>query len=257
MIRLSKIIVYPIKALPGVEVDSVNITSGGTLENDRRWAIVDEKDCLINGKNNKQVFLLRPSFNLPMNEVSFSHQAGQKVTFKLSDSDGLSHYLSSQLNRPVRLKEDAQQGFPDDVDASGPTVVSQASLEEVSTWYPGLSLEDIRARFRINLELSPAPAFWEDQLFRHNELAKTVRMGSVAIQGSNPCARCSVPVRHQATGESYNGFYDTFIQMREQSRPSWTDVHSFDHWYRLSANTRISKSETGKALNKGDVVCLE
>lgn len=237
-------------------MDSVSITEGGTLKNDRRWALVNEKGELINGKNNKRIFLLRPHFDLAANTVDFVDQRGEVLSFDLSDVDGLSRYFSVQLGIPVSLQEDTRQGFPDDVSASGPTIVSTASLEAVATWYPQLSLADIRARFRINLELSPTDAFWEDQLFQSHQSAKMIRIGSVVIQSSNPCARCSVPTKHPETGKAYNGFYDTFIKMRKQTRPSWTDEACFDHWYRLSVNTRVPSSEAGKVLALNDAVSI-
>jgi len=256
VVCLSKIFVYPIKALPGVEMDSVSITEGGALQYDRRWALVNDKGRLINGKNNKRIFLLRPHFDLAANTVNFADQQEGVLSFELSDVDGLSRYFSAQLGMPVSLQEDTRQGFPDDVSASGPTIVSQASLEAVADWYPQLSLGDIRARFRINLELSPAVAFWEDQLFQSQQPAKTIRIGSVVIQSSNPCARCSVPTKHPETGAAYDGFYETFIKMRQQTRPSWADEACFDHWYRLSANTRVSNTEMGKVLALNDAVSI-
>ncbi|HIL92396.1 MAG TPA: MOSC domain-containing protein [Cycloclasticus sp.] len=251
--RLSKVFVYPIKALPGVALDSVEITQGGTLSDDRRWALVDKRGRLINGKNNKRIFLLRPSFDLTARRVRFS----DNEEFSLHDVDALSQYFSNALQKTVFLKEDQQQGFPDDMNASGPTVVSQASLQAVASWYPSLALDDIRARFRINLEVSTAPAFWEDKVFVDGESPKLIQVGNVSIQSSNPCARCSVPMKNPASGAPYDGFYETFIDQRAKTKPSWTDSACFDHWYRLSVNTNVSSNQAGKRLVVGDAVHLE
>jgi len=248
---LSKIIVYPIKAMPGVEVDLVTITQGGTLCNDRRWALEDERGRLINGKNNKRIFSLQPSFDLAQETITFPDEERER-TFDLSDSVGLSEHFSMLLDKRVFLKEDKEQGFPDDMNASGPTVVSEVSLEAVLSWYPNLSMADIRARFRINLEIASEPAFWEDQLFVHEQQPRAIQIGHVTISSSNPCARCSVPTKDPISGKPYNAFYETFIQQREKSRPTWADVECFDHWYRLSANTNIDKAEAGKRLAIGD-----
>jgi len=248
---LSKIIVYPIKAMPGVEVNSVTVTQGGALCNDRRWALEDERGRLINGKNNKRIFSLQPSFDLAQETVSFFNGASER-TFDLSDNVGLSEHFSTLLDKRVFLKEDEDKGFPDDMNASGPTIVSEASLEAVLSWYPNLSMDDIRARFRINLEIASEPAFWEDQLFVHNEQPKAIQVGRVTIDSSNPCARCSVPTKDPVSGKPYSDFYKTFIQQREKSKPAWTDVECFDHWYRLSANTNINKAEAGKRLTVGE-----
>ena len=255
--KLSKIFVYPRKALPGVQLNNVKITNGGTLHNDRRWAIADRKGRLINGKNNKRVFLLKPIFDMALGEVSFFDNQELSQAYQLEDVDGLSNYFTGKLGQPVFLKEDKQQGFPDDINASGPTIVSTASLKAVASWYSGFSLNDVRARFRMNLEVSPAPAFWEDQLFHSEQAPKEVRIGRVKIQASNPCARCSVPMKNPESGEPYSEFYETFLSMREHTRPGWTDAACFDHWYRLGVNTRIARSETGLNMTVGDAVSIE
>ena len=256
MMTLSKILIYPIKALPGVQLEAAQITEGGTLYNDRRWAMVDEQGALLNGKNNKKIFLLKPSFDLVAETVCFLENGGSMQKFALDDAVGLSDYFSDKLAKRVFLKQDKRQGFPDDMQASGPTVVSQASLEAVASWYPALSLDEVRARFRINLEVSPAPAFWEDQLFRHNETPKTIRIGAVEICASNPCARCSVPTKDSKSGMPHSDFYETFIRNREQTKPSWADAACFDHWYRLSANTTIKPDQAGKSIALGDLVSI-
>ncbi|MEH6502360.1 MAG: MOSC N-terminal beta barrel domain-containing protein [Cycloclasticus sp.] len=257
MTILSKIFIYPIKALPGIQMNEVAITQGGSLCNDRRWAVVDRKGRLINAKNNKRVFLLKPIFDLALGEVSFVENQELSQTYQLDDAEGLSNYFTAKLGQPVLLKEDKHQGFPDDISASGPTMVSTASLKAVASWYPELSLDDVRARFRMNLEISPAPAFWEDQLFHSGQTPKEVQIGRVRIQASNPCARCSVPMKNPESGEPYGRFYETFLSMREKTRPSWTDAACFDHWYRLGANTRISSSEIGLNMTVGDAVNIE
>ena len=57
----------------------------------------------------------------------------------------------------------------------GPTVICTATLVEVTSWYPGLALEQVRLRFRANLEFGGVPAFWEDQLM-------TAKPGRVRFQ---------------------------------------------------------------------------
>ena len=257
MIKLSHVFVYPIKALPGVQLTAATITECGALYNDRRWGLVDRKGRMMNGKNNQRIFLLKPNFDLESETVSFVDSAGIQQVFELADLDGLSNYFSEALGKPVFLKEDKKQGFPDDLNASGPTIVSQASLKKVASWYPGLSLDDVRARFRANLELSSAPAFWEDRLFRRDREAKKIHIGDVVIKASNPCARCAVPIKSPTSGEAYDKFYETFINMREQTKPSWLDTACFDHWYRLGINTNIEPDQSAKVLKLGELVSVD
>jgi len=254
VIKLSKIFVYPIKALPGVQLNAATVTECGALYNDRRWGLVDRKGRMVNGKNNQRVFFLKPIFDLESETVSFVGKNSIPQVFELADLNGLSSYFSGALGKSVFLKEDKRQGFPDDLNASGPTIVSISSLEAVASWYPSLSLDDVRSRFRINLELSSAPAFWEDGLFQHDKEPKKIQIGDVVIKTSNPCARCAVPIKHPTTGEPYDQFYETFIKMREQTKPSWLDTACFDHWYRLSINTNIEPNQSAKVLTLGDSV---
>jgi len=256
MIVLNKIFIYPIKALAGVEVGQVKITSGGTLMNDRRWAMLDDSGRLINGKNNKAVFALKPIFDLVNEQVGFSNEKGEIERFSLTHTAKLEAYLSEQLGKPIVLREDDHQGFPDDLSAYGPTLIATDSLKEVARWFPELSFDEIRARFRINLEVSPAPAFWEDQVFRSNMPIRDIQLAEVLIKPTNPCARCSVPMKAPGTGDSYHQFYETFIRQRELTKPAWTDAECFDHWYRLSINTKIDFSESGKKIQVGDSVKL-
>ncbi|ORU90695.1 MAG: hypothetical protein A6F71_06990 [Cycloclasticus sp. symbiont of Poecilosclerida sp. M] len=254
MPTLSRITVYPIKSLSGVGVESVRITLAGSLENDRRWAMVDAKGHVVSGKRNQQVFKLNAAFNLQDESVCFTNEQGKSEDFSLQNPRLLESFLSEQLDKKLYLKENKQQGFPDDIDANGPTLISQASLEEVVSWYKDLSIDDIRARFRINLEVDDAPAFWEDQLYKVNNKNLTLCVGDVEINPSNPCARCSVPIKEPGSGKPYNNFFETFIQKREQSAPSWHDPACFDHWYRLSANTRVNTQQAKKTLSLGDSV---
>ena len=256
MAALSKIFIYPIKALPGVPVDKVSITAGGSLKNDRRWAMFDKNGKAINGKNNNKVFLLKAEFDLNNEQVTFNTGEPSALKFDLADTKPLATYLSEQLNTSVRLLENRDNGFPDDPEAYGPTLISEASLLEVQSWFPRLSLAEIRARFRVNLEVSGVPAFWEDKFFVSGQQPKTALLGNVLIEATNPCARCSVPTKTPTTGKKNSQFYQTFVANREAKKTPWTDADCFDHWYRLSINTKVALSENKKNIHLGDTVSI-
>jgi len=256
MAALSKIFIYPIKALPGVPVDKVSITAGGSLKNDRRWALFDKSGKAINGKNNNKVFLLKAGFDLKNERVTFNTGDPSALTFDLADIKPLEAYLSEQLNTTVCLLENRDNGFPDDPKAYGPTLISEASLLEVQSWFSALSLAEIRARFRVNLEVSGVPTFWEDKLFVSGQKPKTIQLGNVLIEATNPCARCSVPTKNPNTGKKSSQFYQTFVTNREAKKAPWTEVECFDHWYRLSINTKIALSENKKNIRLGDTVFI-
>ena len=73
--------------------------------------------------------------------------------------------MSDFFGFAVAVRHETEKGFPDDREAFGPTIVSEASLRAVRDWYPGLALESVRRRFRTNLELIGTEAFGEDRLF--------------------------------------------------------------------------------------------
>jgi hypothetical protein len=49
-----------------------------------------------------------------------------------------------------------------------------------------------------------------------------------------------------------HGFQKTFSENRKNSLPSRTTAARFDHFYRLSVNTRVAPSETGKRIRISD-----
>jgi uncharacterized protein YcbX len=150
-----------------------------------------------------------------------------------------------------------REGFPDDGLAPGPTIVSTASLEAVCDWFPGMALAEARRRFRATLEIEGVSAFWEDQLFAESERSVVrFKIGDVAFEGSNPCARCPVPSRDSHTGAADGAFQKRFSELRRAQLPPWAPAARFDHFYRLATNTRVPTAESGKLLRLGDPVSL-
>ncbi len=157
---------------------------------------------------------------------------------------------------PTYLRRKSAGGFPDDKNAPGPTIIGQATLEEVHSWYSGLELAELRVRFRANLEIADAPAFWEDRLFGNPDETARFQIGDVMLEGTNPCQRCIVPTRDSRTGELNSDFSPIFRARRQQTLPPWANAARFNHFYRLAVNTRVPASETGKSLRLGDEVRL-
>jgi len=148
----------------------------------------------------------------------------------------------------VEWREAAATGFPDDTVSPGPTIVSQASLEAVARWF-GLKHEQVRRRFRANIEVTGLAAFGEDRWY-----GATVRVGAVEVTVVNPCARCVVPSRDASTGEEEPGFQRRFAELRKQHLPPWAPERYFDHYYRFAVNTRIAAEYGGKFIRLGDEV---
>ncbi len=259
---LTQIAIYPIKSLDGLLLDRAQISTGGALEFDRRWAIVDESGKIVNAKRTAKIHQVRASyeFRLPaagVRQLSIALSATDlpsqtfNLSAQLSDS---AKWLSLFLGFPVTLIENSQTGFPDDLDAYGPTIVSNATLAAIRTWFPAIDLAEVRRRFRTNLEISGVPAFWEDCLFAEAGEVVEFQLGDVRFYGINPCQRCIVPTRNSLTGEILPKFQQIFTQQRSQTLPIEVNRSRFNHFYRLGINTQIPLIETGKFLNTGDLL---
>jgi hypothetical protein len=217
----------------------------------------DAEGRWINGKRSAAVHNLRASYDLAAGKVTFSLPSPAAVSFRLpGEAARAETWLSKYFRQPVTLLHHLQ-GFPDDTNAPGPTVISTATLEAVCGWFPGMTLLSARERFRTSLEISGVPAFWEDQLFAA-EAGKVIpfRVGKVLVEGVNPCARCVVPSRDSRTGAAIPFFTAQFSAARQANLRAWSPAGRFDHYFRLAVNTRIPTSEWGKTLRLGDAVAL-
>ncbi|MBE9028201.1 MOSC N-terminal beta barrel domain-containing protein [filamentous cyanobacterium LEGE 11480] len=248
--KLDRIILFPIKSLDGVEVESAMILPSGALKHDREFAIVDAGQKIVNAKRTAKIQQLRSTFNLDTQTISIGVQSAAPVTFDLTaDQDAFAAWLSNYFGFAVHLSRNTTTGFPDDLDSPGPTIISTASLETVSQWYPGTNAAEMRRRFRSNLELSGVPAFWEDQLFGIAGVGKEFTIGDIKFHGINPCQRCIVPTRDSNTATPTQKFQKIFLQHRAASLPDSVNRDRFNHFYRLAVNTQIPASEAGKTLN--------
>lgn len=253
MAFLAGIRVYPIKALDPLEVGEWRIAPSGGLALDRRWALVGEDGSFVNGKNEPAVHRLRARFDADGSGVTLG---GRHYTLD-RDRAPLEEWFTAQLGRRVRLERNDGPGFLDDLEAPGPTVVGAATLETVASWFPPLTLEETRRRFRANLEIGGVEPFWDDRLYAKKGEAVRFRIGDVLVEGTNPCRRCAVPARDPDSGEALAGFQKTFYERRRETLPAWADASRFDTYYRLTVNTRIPPSEAGKVVRVGDPVRLE
>ena len=256
---LARITIYPIKSLDGVDVAEALVLPSGAIQHDRRLAIVDAEGRFVNGKRTPAVHLIRSSFD-PRERVLFLEMQGQygRHTFHLdSDRDAVEAWLAAVFGFPTRLREDAEGGFPDDRASPGPTIASTATWEEVASWFPSLTVADIRRRFRANLEVEGVEPFWEDRLFTEPGSVVRFRVGEVVFEGVNPCQRCVVPSRAPTTGEPLPGFAKTFVERRRERLSAWAAVSRFDHFYRLAVNTRLHRWAGGTIRVGDEVVILD
>ncbi len=254
---LTQITIYPIKSLDGKIVDRSKISLGGALEFDRRWAIVDDRGKVVNAKRTAKIHQIRSRFKFVEldRQLLVTVQAGDNhpQTFCLmTELAQLAKWLSEFFCFPVTIIENTVTGFPDDLSAYGPTIISTATLAAISDWFPSLDLAEVRRRFRTNLEISHVPAFWEDKLFSKPGEVVNFQVGNVRFYGINPCQRCIVPTRNSLTGDITSKFQQIFNHQRQQTLPPTVNIARFNHFYRLAINTQIPLFDAGKFLNTGD-----
>ena len=253
---LAKILLYPIKSLDGIEVEKATILDRGALQYDREFAFVDAQNRFVNGKRHPRIHLLRSQFSLEQRlvKLKFPGEHSQQVFNLDAERPALTAVVSDFLGFPVQLQQNTVMGFPDDTNSSGATVISTTTLTEVASWFPGINVDEMRRRMRANVEIDGVPAFWEDGLFAASGETVAFQVGNVQFLAINPCQRCVVPTRDSYTGEAYPNFQKIFGQNRQATMPKWVNTAQFNHFYRLSVNTRVSVTEAGKMITLGSSI---
>jgi len=274
---LANIRLHPIKALDPVSVNEARIGPNGGLELDRVWALYSADGRWVNAKRTAAMHLIRASYAPDISSVTLTVPGDRRKIPAMSfafpgDAESAAEWFSMYFEQAIQVRY-TREGFPDDGLAPGPTIVSTASLEAVCEWFPGMTLDEARRRFRTTLEIDADPSaigneldrssgaaetlppFWEDQLFAESETSVVrFKIGDVAFEGSNPCARCPVPARESQTGITNDGFQKRFTDLRRAQLPPWAPAERFDHFYRLATNTRVPSTEHGKLLRLGDAL---
>ncbi|WP_207206620.1 2Fe-2S iron-sulfur cluster-binding protein [Methylovirgula ligni] len=253
---LSRILIFPIKSLDPVEPRLARVLSSGALEHDRTWALFDEAGKFVNGKRHAAVHRLRSEIDIDTRAVTLRDESERGLgseSFSIDAAPPLENWLNAYFGFPVSFGKNGDLGFPDDTDSPGPTIISVGTLAEIGRWF-GLPIDEVRRRFRTNLEIDGVPPFWEDRLFSAPGTTVKFRIGDVIFEGINPCQRCVVPPRDPLTGESDDTFVRRFTELRARTLPGWSTRERFNHFYRVAINTRTHGDQGGKVLHVGDSV---
>lgn len=259
MPRVASISIYPVKAFGPTLVHSARIVDGGGLEHDREFAIFDALEKYVNGKRKEKVHQITAAIDWKDGTVCFTPICTPERTACFSirhEIEELESWLSEFFGEPVNWRRNTTGGFPDDMKAPGPTFSCSATYAEIATWFDGISVDEIRRRFRANIEIDADEPFWEDHLFDEPDTLMRFRIGDVEFHGTNPCKRCVVPTRETHGGDPYPDFAKIFMARRAERLPAWSTRSRFDHFYRLCINTRVPESEFGKLIHVGDQVEL-
>jgi uncharacterized protein len=307
MPTLDRITIYPVKSLDGLEVAECGVLTSGGLENDRRWRLVDMDGRVLNAKRSPVFHAIRAEYELDERLVTLwvDPAAVKAASLPAADLDrlrgmagspggqrsgghavrdsfhlvpgqgGPCEWLSEVFGIGVLLQERADGGFPDDRDASGPTLVSTATLAEVARWF-GFDLAESRRRFRVNLEIGGCDAFWEDTLASpaRPELQpsfldlppdlpidpyadlpppepREFSVGDAGFIATNVCRRCVVPTRDSRTGMVTEHFRDAFEARRSRGMRADVDAAAWGTLYRLGVNTKLHGHPVAIAVGSG------
>ncbi|HEY9828469.1 MAG TPA: MOSC N-terminal beta barrel domain-containing protein [Stenomitos sp.] len=251
---LSRIEIFPIKSLDGLVLDQAELLPSGALKGDRQYAILDAQGRFVNGKATPLVHRLRTTFSADLTTVTLQVQdTNQRETFALlPHRTELEAWLSNFFQQSVTVTENTNTGFPDDLNAPGPTLISTATLATVASWFPELTIAEMRRRFRTNLEIDHTPPFWEEQLYGEPDCDVVFEIGQARFAGVNPCQRCIVPTRDSQDGTSTPTFQQEFVRNRAAVLPDWAPRSRFNHFYKLALNSRALMDGQAVRIQVGD-----
>jgi uncharacterized protein YcbX len=221
LIRVSDLVIYPIKSCCGVTVDQVMVGVTG-FEHDRRWMVVGDDGRFLSQREHHRLALVRVRLGedrlrleapgLPVLEVAFEGGNGRPSRVQVWDDEcpamtegaDAAAWFSRHLGcsaRLVRMTGDnarplssssAQPGdYVSFADGYPFLLLSAASLDGLNR---RLSLPIPMDRFRPNIVIDGCEPHAEDAWDR-------VRIGEVRFRLAKPCARCVVTTVDQTTGE--------------------------------------------------------
>ena len=157
---VSKIRIYPIKSFDPVILEEA-VIGNGCLLHDREFALFNEEGKFVNGKRTNRVNEIRSDFDLDKYEVTFKKNGETfSNTFNLiEDGPLIEDFLSDFFGFRVFFARCSDGRFLDVPQYSGVTIGSKASLKKLTEYFPDISKEQMRLRFRANIELSDTEPF--------------------------------------------------------------------------------------------------
>jgi len=252
---ISKIRIYPVKSLDPIEVEEAEIGIR-SLKHDRTFAMLANDGRFINGKRTGRVNQLKTEYDLEENLIHLTPRSGGATnTFELKEGNKkLNEYLELFFEMKLNLLHRTKGELMDIPGTSSVTVVSEASLQSLQNDFSDKTLEDIRLRFRTNIEISGVDAYWEENLFSTPGIGMKFLVGDVEMVGVSPRARCNVPPRNPLTGETDKTFVKKMIASRNNSLPEESKLPLYGNSYHLTVNTYVPESQQGKVIKLGDPV---
>jgi len=202
--------VTPVKCFALNHPESIELNSGGVLEN-RRFLLVDGENRRLRSSLTSWPMVLHAHYDVPRERLAIRFPDGAEVEGSaLGAGDPVEvdlHYgnftlarlvegewnerLSALAGHPVRLMRPEEHGR---VQVAPVTFVSDGSLERLSR-EAGSSVDG--RRFRMLLTLAGCRPHEEDQWE-----GRLVRIGEAVVRAGGPVDRCAMTTRDPDTGET-------------------------------------------------------
>lgn len=224
MLKVSQLLYYPIKSLPGISTTQMHLYKRGP-KFDRRMMLIDEDHnflsqrkyprlSILNLEHKNHSFLIRdpddrlpeliipetPSIEGPIIDAQIWDDICSVIAFKKEASLWFTEYLKS----PVQLvyqpsfglrKVDSRYGLPDDEvslsDGYPYLITTTASLKKINKW---TGLEYTIDRFRPNIIVENQIEFEEDKW-------NTIEIAGIPFRLPKKCARCKMITIDPKTAE--------------------------------------------------------
>ncbi len=251
---VSQLRIFPVKSLEGLQVDQAEVGIHG-LKWDRHFAIVAKDGQLISGKRNPEVNRLAVSYNLPEQQINLRDRSQERAyQFPLEvGHKELDEYLSDYFQLAVSLHHDIEGGFQDIPRIGSLSMYGSASLKALHADLDRHEIDELRRRFRVNVEITTEDPYWEDQLYIRPGLRVKCMIGDVEAIGVAPRVRCAVPPLDTRTSELDTSFVDDLIAHRRKSDEDRLLAYGRSTYY-FAVDLFLDKSESNKVIRIGDPV---
>ena len=235
---LTHILIYPIKSLGGISLNSAEIEERG-LKYDRRWMLVNESNTFITQRNYPQLSLLVPAIEnesltishkqnkLPSISVPLVPYNREDVNVQIWDDNVHALKYTGEINEWLSMVTGIKTKLvfmPDETKRVVDPDYTKNKIVSFADAYPFMmlgekSLSELNSRlvkalpinrFRPNFVFSGGESFDEDSW-------KNVRIGDNVFNSVKSCARCTVTTVNQDTGLKGKEPLTTLSSFREKN----------------------------------------
>jgi uncharacterized protein YcbX len=226
--RITGLWIYPVKSCRGISLQEMQFSPTGPLH-DRKWMIVDDKNCFITLRTVSKLAEIKTAIHGPFlhlyaenNKIlvdmtqeceQFEDVTVWNDTFKAGiENISINEALSDFLSKSVKLVRYQTQSFRDIkqwgtsvvketmfTDGHPVLLVNQSSLDDVNAKLiaKGLAPSQIE-RFRANIVIEGLPAYSEEVMSNYKVKSPS---GDVILTHPKHCGRCPIITQDVETGK--------------------------------------------------------